>query len=146
MKPIEFDDLMKVLINHRERLEDTASKQNQSNFQPTADELKRGIESDQLILYYQPQVDIKTGDIIKAEVLVRWQHPKHGLLYPDTFIDLAEKYNLMGILSSKVINMTIKKISSMQKNDIHLPLSVNVSASNISSLKLPEDLINPNSG
>jgi len=140
MKPIHFDELMSVLISHRERFTDSIPAHKSNDYKPTTEDLRRGIESDQLVLNFQPQINVQTNKLIGAEVLVRWQHPVHGLLFPDSFIELAESSGLMGALSSKVIDMAIQKISGMQEDGFSLPLSVNVSASNISSLELPEDL------
>lgn len=52
------------------------------------------IEADGLMLHYQPEVDLHTGEILAAEALVRWLHPAHGLLLPETFVDVAESNNL----------------------------------------------------
>lgn len=53
--------------------------------------LFRAIDNEELIVYYQPQISFKTGKIIGVEALLRWQHPEHGMVPPDTFIPLAEK-------------------------------------------------------
>ncbi len=142
MKPIKLDQLLDVLVSHRSTLTNTKSVKEGNGYIPTATDLLTGIESDQLILNFQPQIDIQTGELIGAEALVRWQHPEHGLLFPDSFIGLAEKSDLMGPLTSKVLDMAIGRISLQQKQGCKIPLSVNVSSNNISSLELPEELKN----
>lgn len=58
-------------------------------------QLRKAIEQEQLVLHYQPQVDLKSGRIIGIEALVRWQHPDHGMISPAQFIPLAEETNLI---------------------------------------------------
>ena len=140
MKPIKLDQLLDVLVSHRGTLANSKPVKESNGYIPTASDLLAGIESDQLILNFQPQINLKSGQLIGAEALVRWQHPEHGLLFPDSFIELAEKSGLMGPLTSKVLDMAIRRISLQQKNGCKIPLSVNVSSTNISSLELPEEL------
>jgi EAL domain-containing protein (putative c-di-GMP-specific phosphodiesterase class I)/CheY-like chemotaxis protein len=70
-------------------------------------DLARGIDNNELILHYQPQVRLVDGAWVGVEALVRWQHPQHGLLYPDAFIDLAESGGLALQLTRKVIAMAL---------------------------------------
>ena len=58
-------------------------------------QLRRALENDEFVLHYQPQVDAANGRITGAEALLRWQHPKRGLLTPNHFIDLAEETGLI---------------------------------------------------
>jgi len=142
MKPIQLDQLLTVLVGHRDTLTSKQSKPEANTFIPTANDLKEGIAADQLLLNFQPQIDLLTDELIGAEALVRWLHPEHGLLFPDSFIALAEEAELMGALTSKVLDMAISWISFQQQKGCKIPLSVNVSANNISSLELPEELKN----
>lgn len=91
--------------------------------------LKYAIENEEFVLYYQPQVNIKTGNITGVEALIRWEHPKLGLIYPDKFIPLAEKTGIILPISE----WTIKKACEQNKKwhdegYKDLMVSVNLSA------------------
>ncbi|WP_454561385.1 putative bifunctional diguanylate cyclase/phosphodiesterase [Mycobacterium haemophilum] len=75
---------------------------------------RRGIESDALRLAYLPEVDLRTGDIIGVEALVRWQHPTRGLLSPDCFIPIAESINLTGELDRWVFRTACTEFAEWQ--------------------------------
>jgi diguanylate cyclase (GGDEF)-like protein len=92
-------------------------------------DLPHAISDNQLVLYYQPQVDAEKN-VIGCEALVRWQHPVFGLLMPDSFIPLAEQSNLIFPLGQWVINEACRQIErwSHSPSTEHLTVSVNVSA------------------
>ena len=70
-------------------------------------EVRHAIESDQLVLHYQPKARISDGKIEAVEALVRWQHPTHGLLYPDRFIPLVEQTDLIDKLTEWVVRRAL---------------------------------------
>lgn len=117
-----------------------APNQERLEFTPTETDLRNAIDNNQLVLYYQPQVNMGTGSIHGAEGLVRWLHPEFGLIFPDKFITLAEQTGLIGQLTEEVINLAIRQSVKWQKMNKSIRLSINVSAQNITSLKLPEQL------
>jgi EAL domain-containing protein (putative c-di-GMP-specific phosphodiesterase class I) len=107
----------------------------------SAEELQQAILQHQLVLYYQPQLDMKTSDLLGVEALVRWQHPELGLVFPGQFIYLAEKNDLIGALTEEIINIAVAQSQKWQAMGFSTVISVNVSADNITSLSLPEQLI-----
>ncbi len=111
-----------------------------SDFIPTVDGLNDAIKNDQLVLFYQPQINIKQGTVIGAEALVRWVHPDHGLVFPDKFIPLAEKSGVIAQLTERVINLAIAQLKVWHQQGRALKISINISAQNITSLSLPEQL------
>jgi len=107
---------------------------------PTITEIIEAIKQDQMVLYYQPQVNIGSGEFIGCEALVRWQHPSKGLVFPDEFIPELEANKEMSLLTNWVIKEAVKQEQHWQKQSIKLPISVNISADDITSLSLPEQL------
>ncbi len=101
-------------------------------------ELKQAIQNDELVLYYQPKVDLKNKKISKAEALVRWKHPTHGLLQPDEFINLAERTGLIIELSHWVLKTSIQQILHWQQKGLSINVAVNLSPSSLLSPELPE--------
>lgn len=139
-KPFKMEEFRTFI---KEISQDTLSSNNVTCDQqtlPTANELKSGIQNNQLILHYQPQVDVRTGELRGVEALVRWQHPERGLVYPDQFISLAEKNDLIGDLTASVIAMSIEQSRQWQDSGLTTKMSVNISSDNITSLSLPEQL------
>lgn len=90
--------------------------------------MRNAIEKDELVLYYQPRVDIKTGKTLSVEALVRWQHPEKGLIYPDEFIPLAEETGLIIPLGSWVLDTACHQIKNWQDKGKPMTISVNLSA------------------
>jgi diguanylate cyclase (GGDEF)-like protein len=90
-------------------------------------QLRRAIDNDELRLHYQPKVCLKTGHIIGAEALVRWQHPEHGLLLPGRFIGLAEDSGLIEPLGDWVTQSAIKQAAQWHRAGVG-PLKVSINA------------------
>jgi diguanylate cyclase (GGDEF)-like protein len=80
--------------------------------------LQSVIENNNLVLHYLPEVDMRTGEIMAAEALVRWQHPTRGLLSPDSFIGVAESINLAGELGRWVMRTACAEFSKWRSNGV----------------------------
>jgi len=105
------------------------------------DELTRALLRDEFILHYQPQVEIATGEVIGVEALVRWQHPVHGLIYPDSFIARCEELELISQLGSHVAARALSEIANLSgKRSKPLILSINVSAFTLLDLSFPDTM------
>jgi len=90
--------------------------------------LQEGIEDDALTLRYLPEVDLRTGEILAVEALVRWHHPSRGLLSPDAFIGVAESINLAGELGRWVLRTACRHLAGWRSrgvgNDVLLRVNV----------------------
>lgn len=95
-------------------------------------ELRQAIENKQeLVLHYQPIINCATKRITSVEALMRWQHPKRGLLQPDTFIDRAEGAGLMIPLTLWVLEEALNQGKKWNARGLHIPIAVNISASSM---------------
>jgi len=104
-------------------------------------ELRQAIQDGQLCLHYQPKVDARSGRLVGAEALVRWQHPTRGLVPPGSFIALAEESGLIAPLTDWVLHAACKSLRRWL--DLGLPawpLSVNLPASSLADPRLPDRL------
>ncbi len=95
------------------------------------DELRAAVESEQLVLHYQPQVDLRNGETVAVEALVRWPHPRLGVIPPLEFLPLAEEAGLMGPLTRLVLEQALKQSAAWRAGGARLAVSVNVSSSNL---------------
>ena len=89
-------------------------------------ELREAISTDQFVVYYQPIIDVRSGEIVSAEALVRWQHPEEGLLLPNEFLTLAEQANLVGPLTQLVVRHVIDDVSRWRLRGYTCAVAVNL--------------------
>jgi diguanylate cyclase (GGDEF)-like protein len=100
-------------------------------------ELRHAIANHELVLHFQPKIDFTANRVHGVEALVRWQHPKHGLLAPDKFIPLAEQTGLIKALTYHVLRSALQQCEEWQRAGIDLSMSVNISAINIQDPEFP---------
>jgi EAL domain-containing protein (putative c-di-GMP-specific phosphodiesterase class I) len=91
-------------------------------------DMRRGIEQDEFRVYYQPKVDLHTGNIVSLEALVRWQHPKRGFVSPGKFIPFAEETGLIEPLGKIVLETACRDAVRWQTEAEPLVVAVNLSA------------------
>ncbi|WP_342505512.1 EAL domain-containing protein [Sporosarcina sp. FSL K6-2383] len=100
--------------------------------------LRKAIDSDELVLYYQPQIDIQTRAMIGVEALIRWQHPTLGMLLPSEFVPLAEETGLINQMDEWVLRTACKQNKKWQDMGITpFSVAINLSANQFASDKLP---------
>jgi diguanylate cyclase (GGDEF)-like protein len=104
--------------------------------------LRHALEREELLVYYQPQVDLKTGQIIGAEALVRWQNPDRGLVSPDKFIPIAEETGLIIPIGEWVLQTACKQTKIWQDAGFNsLRIAVNLSSRQFSQIDLRKQLV-----
>jgi len=106
----------------------------------TVEELRTALISDQLVVHYQPKIDLATGEVHGVEALVRWDHPTRGLLYPQGFLNLVEEAGLMPTLTRMMLALALDQAAAWQAGGRPLTVAVNLSASSLVDTDLPEQV------
>lgn len=123
--------------NQAQRFQPDLADRFRSRFQ-TEHELRRALQSHELIMHYQPIVQADTSEVVALEALVRWQHPTRGLLLPIDFLPLAQEIGLMKTLGTCVLETVCRDI---QQSPVRLPkVSVNLAAEQIDDATLPDQV------
>ncbi len=95
------------------------------------EELQAAIHEDQLVLHYQPQLDLRSGEMLAVEALIRWSHPRLGMLPPDSFLPMAEEAGLMLSITTWVLETAIRQCAEWTATGRRLTVAVNVSPRNL---------------
>lgn len=101
-------------------------------------ELPAAMAGDQLVVLYQPKVDLATGHVCGAEALVRWEHPTRGTLTPDVFLPLLERAGLMPALTLEVLERSLVQCGRWAADGLDLGIAVNLAAANLVDLTFPD--------
>jgi EAL domain-containing protein (putative c-di-GMP-specific phosphodiesterase class I) len=104
--------------------------------------LRRAIERQEFVLYYQPQVDISSGSVVGAEALIRWNHPELGIVMPGKFISIAEERGLIVPIGNWVIDEAARQAAIWQNHGTPIRIAVNVSAVQFRQKDFVEQLTN----
>jgi len=134
-KPIDIDKATAIM----ERQFETVPIKSHKATKVSGEELENAITQNELVVHYQPQVRLASGIIVGLEALVRWQHPEHGLLFPDVFIPLAEQDNdIIELLTYSVLNNVIQNSTLRKDITSDINVSINLSATMLHDLSLPD--------
>ena len=90
--------------------------------------MRQALHAEEFLLYYQPQVNMKTGELVGVEALIRWQHPERGLVSPAEFLPVIENHPFSLALGEWVIATALAQLSRWRQQGIQLQMSVNLSA------------------
>jgi diguanylate cyclase (GGDEF)-like protein len=139
---LQEDETAEILMKYSNTALSRAKDQGRNNYQiythamnirsierlTLENDLQRAIEQNEFILYYQPQINTSTGEIVGAEALIRWNHPIKGLVSPAKFIPLAEENGMIVPIGDWVMRTACKQNKAWQDAAImHIPISVNLS-------------------
>jgi diguanylate cyclase (GGDEF)-like protein/PAS domain S-box-containing protein len=103
-------------------------------------ELRQALQTDELVVYYQPQAGIASGQIHKVEALVRWQHPDRGLLGPDHFIPLAEQTGMIRALTRYVLDTALGQCRAWHDEGRSIGIAVNITGRELLDLGFPDEV------
>ena len=106
-------------------------------------DLRRALESgepDEIQLHYQPQVDLATDEVVGVEALLRWHHPRRGMVSPEHVIKVAEHTAVMRLLTDRVLEDAIGQLAKWRAQGLILRASVNVSVRDLHHPELVDEL------
>jgi len=132
-KPIDVTPLKAFLEKGKPISEQTV------NFTP--EEILAGIKNDEFVLHYQPKVFLKTNKLMAVEALIRWVPTKNRMIFPDTFIPIVERHNLIKPLTYWVIEKAFQQCTLWCKNNINLTVEINLSPSMLNDLLFPDEIM-----
>jgi diguanylate cyclase (GGDEF)-like protein len=104
-------------------------------------DLEGAISRREFVLHYQPQISVDDGSLLGAEALLRWRHPRLGLVLPGEFMPLAEHTELMGPLTDLVVEMAIADNVGWRRRGLVTSVAVNASAQNVHDLEFPKRVL-----
>ena len=102
--------------------------------------IRQALVQQEFVLYYQPKVNLHTGEVVGAEALIRWQHPERGLLAPGAFLPAIEGHALSIAVGEWVIGTALQQMDTWSKQALHLPVSVNIAAHHLQQANFVERL------
>jgi diguanylate cyclase (GGDEF)-like protein/PAS domain S-box-containing protein len=102
--------------------------------------IKAGLKNNEFLLYYQPKVNMKTGEMIGVEALIRWAHPELGLLPPSEFLPIIEQHDLTIVVGEWVIATALQQISIWKALGLHTKVSINIEAMQLQQVGFTERL------
>jgi diguanylate cyclase (GGDEF)-like protein len=103
-------------------------------------ELRSAVDQEQLRLYLQPKINLRTGEVLGAEALVRWEHPVRGMVPPMRFIPFAEQTGFVRVLTMWMIEQVAQMSHALTEQGLHLKLAVNLSTRDLMDQELPAKL------
>jgi EAL domain-containing protein (putative c-di-GMP-specific phosphodiesterase class I) len=92
------------------------------------DQIAQALDGNQLVLHYQPKVNMRSGAVVGVEALLRWQHPQKGLLAPSFFLPAVERHALIEAIGLWVLEAALQQMTAWAAQGLQLPVSVNVAA------------------
>ena len=137
-KPYAKDDVLAILENE---IPNPLKKRTRRETNFTRNDVRRCIAKDEILVMYQPKIDIESLQFVSAEALVRWRHPEYGILGPGAFLPLVEELDMIGTMTTLIVEKAFSQIVKWGKLGILPNIAINLSARSFSDINLPEQLV-----
>ncbi|ENO85965.1 EAL domain-containing protein [Thauera linaloolentis] len=121
----------KLAGKNRYHLFDAEQDHDLRSHHESLERIRLGFSRQEFVLHYQPKVNMRSGEVIGAEALIRWQHPEQGLLPPARFLPALEHHPLGIALGEWVIDTALAQIENWRDQGLHVPVSVNIAANHL---------------
>lgn len=140
-KPFRLVELEEIVRGHIPQA--SAARQEQpARVEIPLTELCNGMRNNEFLLYYQPQIDIRSGEVSGLEALARWRHPERGLLPPDSFISRIETLGLIDDFGWQIAERGLAEVQQFAVNGLPAPrIAFNVSVRSLRDLKFPDTIV-----
>ncbi|MDR5898693.1 EAL domain-containing protein [Halomonas vilamensis] len=116
----------KQLGKNRYHIFDSAHERAVRGHHQSIARMQQALDNDEFVLFYQPKINMQTGEVIGVEALIRWQHPDKGLLPPAAFLSDLQQHSLAIAVGEWVVNTAIAQFCAWQARGVHLPVSINI--------------------
>jgi two-component system, sensor histidine kinase and response regulator len=140
-KPITASSIHKLLDEYYRRADMGHRASSTQVVQIDVAEIRAGMQAGQFDVMFQPKVSVKTRKVVGAEALVRWLHPKHGLLVPDSFVPIAEKGGVIHELTGIVCSLTVNAVAAWEAGQEDINISFNAAVDDLNDISLPEFIV-----
>jgi EAL domain-containing protein (putative c-di-GMP-specific phosphodiesterase class I) len=127
-KPFKIDDFLRLL----------SDLERSNPLEPES--LVRALRHGEIDVHFQPKCAMTGGDAVGAEALLRWSHPKHGLVRPDLLVAMAEKHGLADSLLDQVFGKVVENVAIWRRAGVDVNVAVNITPANVGNLSLPDRL------
>lgn len=134
-KPVEPEDLRALLAR---KIVGAAAAPQSDRVTYGPDEVRRAIARGRIRCHCQPKVDLSTGALVGVEMLARWHHPEHGLVYPDRFVPVAEDHGFVGDLTRAVLHDALDEVHRWRAAGMRHTVAVNLSMDDLTDAGLPD--------
>lgn len=141
-KPFEKLDFISCLSRYDAVMKKIETKLHQNQYSFSDDDIKKAIEQQEFVAFFQPKISLIDGELSSVESLIRWNHPEHGMLAPFHFIDLVEKGPHIHDITTMMLDITTRQLTKWQQQGIDIAASINVSARSLFNPEFTDNLIN----
>lgn len=118
----------KVAGKNRFQVFDTEHDNSIRSHHESLEHIRMALNANEFVLFYQPKVNMRTGEVIGAEALIRWQHPQKGLLVPALFLPIIENHPISNDVGEWVMNQALTQVEIWHTQGLDIPVSINIGA------------------
>jgi EAL domain-containing protein (putative c-di-GMP-specific phosphodiesterase class I)/CheY-like chemotaxis protein len=138
-KPVTAEKLAQAMKDYKPAAR--AAEISQPQYRFPAEEISRGLKRDEFEPYFEPKIDLATGQIVGAEAVARWNHPSRGLLHPESFIESLDHHGLLDELALIMVNRAAACCHAWRDANLEATVSVNLSIKSVADFSLTDCLL-----